>query len=151
MILTTPDYSPILMDSSAHAANITVSREKEARGGASWADNFYTLISLSGMSEAPVPVGNFVADCFSRLDHVRAVLGGHSEDVFHVWIMIDDWNPAARKEVYSVQKLVMKKLGGLHFDFYVIDIQREVSPEEMVTGIPVIFNRANKRDTHTNS
>jgi hypothetical protein len=122
-------------------AHIPVSREMEAQA-ISQCDNFYSLISMSGMSETPVPVSKFVAECFSRLVNVQSVLAGHSDDVLHVWIMIDEWDPEVRKKVYSIQKQVMKDLEGLHFDFYVIDIPDGTQPEEMVTGIPVIFNRA---------
>lgn len=140
----------IRVDSAyANAPYIPVSREKEARA-TSQCDNFYSLISLSGMSETPVPVSNFVAECFSQLKNVQAVLAGQSADILHVWIMIDEWNSVARKQVYSIQKQIMKNLEGLHFDFYVIDIPRDTKPEEMVTGIPVIFNRADKRHPYPN-
>lgn len=133
----------------ANAPHIPVSREKEARA-TSQCDNFYSLILLSGMYKTAVTVSNFVAECFSRLENVQAVLAGHSEDVLHVWIMIDEWNPQARKQVYAIQKHVMKNLEGLHFDFYVIDLPPGTRPEEMVTGIPVIFNRADKRHPYPN-
>src|ERR1700733_1694263 len=122
-------------NASAKAPHIPVSQAKEACT-TSQCDNFYGLISSSGMSETPVLVANFVAECFSQLDNVQAVLAGHSADVLHVWIMIDEWEPEVRKQVYAIQKLIMKKLEGLHFDFYVIDIPRGTNPEEMVTGIP---------------
>lgn len=94
-----------------------------------------------------VPVSKFVADSFELLDNVQAVLAGESADVLHVWIMIDEWNPAARKQVYAIQKTIMKQLEGLHFDFYVIDLPHGTTPAEMVSDIPVIFNRAEQKST----
>jgi len=108
-------------------------------------DNFYGLISFSGMSTIAVSVSSFVAKSFSALDNVQAVLAGESRDVLHVWIMIDEWTPYARKQVYAVQKQVMKQLKGLHFDFYVIDLPHGTEPQDMVSDIPVIFNRAEQK------
>lgn len=110
-------------------------------------DNFYNLISLSSMTKVAVSVTDFVWKRFAALENVQAVLAGESADVLHVWIMIDDWTPTVRRQVYSIQKLLMKQLGGLHFDFYVIDLPQGTRPEEMVTGIPVIFDRANQDST----
>ncbi|MGO9086447.1 MAG: hypothetical protein ACLQBK_14565 [Candidatus Sulfotelmatobacter sp.] len=105
-------------------------------------DNFWGLISFSGMSRTAVPVSAFVARSFSALSNVQAVLAGESRDVLHVWVMINEWIPSARKQIYSVQKMVMKQLEGLHFDFYVVDLPHGTRPQEMVSDIPVIFNRA---------
>jgi hypothetical protein len=123
----------------------TVSFQKEvcvsSQGTTGW-ESFYSLISFSGMTKTAVPVSNFVAKSFSSLDNVQAVLAGESADVLHVWIMIDEWNPEARKQVYAIQKTILKQLEGLHFDFYVIDLPHGTRPQEMVSDIPVIFNRA---------
>ena len=113
-------------------------------------DNFYGLISFSGMSRTAVPVSTFVAKSFSALNNVQAVLAGESGDVLHVWVMINKWTPIARKQVYSVQKIVLKQLEGLHFDFYVVDLPRGTRPQEMVSDIPVIFNRAEQISTSPN-
>ena len=94
------------------------------------------------MAKTAVSVNDFIANSFSTLSNVQAVLAGESGDVLHVWIMIDEWDPQVRKQVYAIQKTIMKQLGGLHFDFYVIDLPHGTSPLDMVSDIPVIFNRA---------
>jgi len=105
-------------------------------------ESLYSLISFSGMTKTAVPVSKFVAASFAALENVQAVLAGESADVLHVWIMLKEWNPQARKQVYEIQKTIMRQLEGLHFDFYVIDLPHDTTPEDMVSDIPVIFNRA---------
>lgn len=112
---------------------------------------FYSLISFTGMARTAVPVSEFVAKTFATLVNVQAVLAGQSGDVLHVWILIDDWIPEVRMQVYALQKTIMKQLEGLHFDFYVVDLPHGTGPQEMVSDIPVIFNRAQQRSARSNS
>jgi hypothetical protein len=153
MTLATSEYeavTPSVSGDNENTMQALVSPGKET-SVSSQIDNFYGLIeSLSGMTKIPVTVSNFVAESFSALKNVQAVLAGESKDVLHVWIMIDDWTPDVRKLVYSVQRTVMKQLGGLHFDFYVVDLPCGTRPEEMVSDIPVIFNRAEQESTPAN-
>jgi hypothetical protein len=111
----------------------------------------YSLISFSGMAKTAVTVSKFVARSFSVLENVQAVMAGESADVLHVWILITEWTAEARKQVYGIQKVIMKQLDGLHFDFYVVDLPEGLSPHDMVSDIPVIFNRADQSSTLTNS
>jgi hypothetical protein len=153
--LAAPDFEQatpsILLDNAKNTVDGTVSPEKEtsvpSQTVTGW-ESFYSLISFSGMAKTAVPVSNFVAQSFSVLGNVQAVLAGESADVLHVWIMIQEWNPEARKQVYAIQKTIMKQLRGLHFDFYVIDLPHGTSPADMVSDIPVIFNRAQQESTH---
>jgi hypothetical protein len=150
MTILVPEYqeaSPALAVNNSGALPVFTDEEKSAP----WRlDNFCSLISLSGMTKVAVPVSDFVGKKFATLKNVQAVLAGESADVLHVWIMIDEWTPSVRRQVYSIQKLIMRQLGGLHFDFYVIDLPQGTRPEEMVTDIPVIFNRANQESTSAN-
>ncbi len=127
---------------SSHARSVPVSLGGETTGELAKAISFYSLISFSGMNKTPQPVSKFVSDSFARLDQVQAVLAGDSADVLHVWIMIREWTPQARHQVYEVQKTIMKQLEGLHFDFYVVDLPEGVAPEDMVSDIPLEFKRA---------
>src|SRR5271166_485859 len=149
MTLAVPEFeqatASVLVDSAKSTVGGTVSSQEEARVASrvitGW-ESFYSLISFTGMTKTAVPVSNFVARSFSALHNVQAVLAGESRDVLHVWIMIDEWTPEARKRVYAIQKTMMKQLEGLHFDFYVVDLPHGTRPQEMVSEIPVIFNRA---------
>lgn len=154
MNIAMPQYeqaTPTLsINNCMSVASVPVSMGKETSAPSQCMTSFYSLISLSDMIKTPVPVSDFVGKSFSALANVQAVLAGESADVLHVWIMIDEWTPESRKRVYSIQKLVMKQLEGLHFDFYVIDLPRDTRPEEMVSGIPVIFNRAEQDSSPAN-
>jgi hypothetical protein len=142
MTLSIPEYE--IATPSVHITNgsdALIETGKEY-SDSSQLDNFYGVIAFSGMSKTAVSVGEFVAKSFSVLSNVQAVLAGESRDVLHVWVMIDEWTPYCRKQVYAIQKLLMKQLEGLHFDFYVVDLPHGTKPQEMVSDIPVIFNRA---------
>jgi hypothetical protein len=131
----------ILIDNSL-ALSVPVYLGSETSGPLEKTVSFYSLISFSGMAKTPLSVSKFVSGSFAKLDHVLAVLAGESGDVLHVWIMIKDWTPHARKQVYEIQKTIMRQLEGLHFDFYVIDLPEGTTPEEMVSDIPIEFKRA---------
>ncbi|MGA9978744.1 MAG: hypothetical protein WBQ08_08925 [Candidatus Sulfotelmatobacter sp.] len=141
----------VLVANCMNSVQVSVSSAQQAsvRSEADTA-SFYGLISISGMNKTAVPVGKFVAQNFSALNNVQAVLAGESADVLHVWIMIDEWTPEARKQVYSIQKTVMRQLEGLHFDFYVVDLPHGTNPQEMVSDIPVVFHRAEQESTSSN-
>jgi len=155
--LTAPDFeqttASVSVDNAKGTVGGTVSSQEESQVPCQvitgW-ESFYSLISFSGMTRTAVPVSKFVAKSFSALDNVQAVLAGESADVLHVWIMIDEWSPEARKQVYAIQKTIMKQLEGLHFDFYVVDLPHGTGPQEMVSEIPVIFNRAEQNSAPPN-
>jgi hypothetical protein len=154
MTSATPDFEQttpsVSLDNTKNTVDGLVSAQQETTVPSEvltgW-ESMYSLISFSGMTKTAVPVTNFVAKSFSVLDNVQAVLAGESGDVLHVWIMIDRWTPEARKEVYAIQKTIMKQLEGLHFDFYVVDLPHDTNPVDMVSDIPVIFNRAEQKPT----
>ena len=133
----------------ANSVQVQVSSKAEIMSEINSA-SFYSLISITGMPKATVTVSKFVAEKFSAVKNVQAVLAGVSGDVLHIWVMIDEWTPDVRKQVYTVQQLVMKQLEGLFFDFYVVDLPDGMSPKEMVSDIPLIFNRAEQESTSTN-
>lgn len=153
MTIATPRYeeiTPTLSTDNRAATEAPVSSAKETVVP-SQLDNFsFSMVSLSGMTKTPVSVSDFVAKTFSVLKNVQAVLAGESRDILHVWIMIDEWSAEVRKQVYAVQRKILKQLHGLHFDFYVVDLLPDTRPEEMVSDIPVIFNRANQEPTPVN-
>jgi hypothetical protein len=154
MTLSAPEYDTatpsISLDNGQESLTAAVSSEKEISIPLqSDTSSFYSLISLSGMTKTPVSVSKFVGSSFSSIKNVQAVLAGESADILHVWVMIDEWTPGVRKSVYAVQRTVMKQVEGLHFDFYVIDLPLGTRPEEMVSDIPVIFNRANQDPAST--
>jgi hypothetical protein len=127
---------------SSQSQTMAVFAGKESTMPPQSATSFYSLISFSGMTDAPVTVSKFVSESFAKLDQVQAVLAGESADVLHVWIMIKEWTPQARKQVYAIQKTIMRQLEGHHFDFYVVDLPEGATPEEMVSDIPIEFKRA---------
>jgi len=109
------------------------------------------LASFTGMAKTAQTLSSIVSNHFSELPSVQAVLAGESDDVLHVWVMIRDWTPDARKEVYAVQKTILRRLRGFNFDFYVIDLPEGTQPEDSVSGIPVIFNRAKQNSAPAHS
>ncbi|SRR6266404_1079486 len=136
------EQTPTIQMDNSHALGLPVSLGIEASGSPESTTSFYSLISFSGMAKTPLTVSKFVSDSFAKLDQVQAVLAGESADVLHVWIMINEWTPQARTQVYEIQKTIMKQLEGLHFDFYVVDLPEGTTPEEMVSDIPLEFKRA---------
>src|SRR5437870_5570069 len=152
MTVCIPEFEQVVstmpLVSSAGSISTQVSSNQEARVD-SQSDNFYSLVSISGMTKTPLTVSEFLKNNFSALSRVQAVLAGESAEVLHVWIMVSEWTPDARKQVYAVQKSIMKQLEGLHFDFYVIDLPEGATPQEMVSDIPVIFHRAEQTRTPT--
>jgi hypothetical protein len=150
MTVCTPEFEQVIstvpLVSSAGSTSAQVSSNEEARVNYQ-TDNFYSLISISGMTKTPLTVSEFLKDTFAALSHVQAVLAGESAEVLHVWIMVSEWTPDARKQVYALQKAVMKQLEGLQFDFYVVDLPKGMMPQEMVSDIPVIFHRAEQTRT----
>jgi hypothetical protein len=135
------EISPSIPIDSSLTASVPVTAGKETSVQQQSA-NLYSLISFSGMSNTALPVSDFVWKSLAKLDQVQAVMAGESGDVLHVWVMIDEWTPQARKPVYAIQKTIMKQLEGLNFDFYVVDLPEHSSPEEMVSDIPLVFKRA---------
>jgi hypothetical protein len=137
-----PIFTGTVPINNGNSGRVSVDAGKEVRVPFQEETTFYSLISFSGMSNLAVPVSKFVSENFAKLSTVQAVLAGDSAGVQHVWVMIDEWTPGARKEVYAVQKEIMKQLEGIQFDFYVVDLPKGTAPGEMVSDIPVVFQRA---------
>jgi len=149
-----PDYDRITpfasSDTCRNSVQLPVEFNRETRtpiGAFSYAE----LESFTGMTKTAETLTDIVSKNFAALDNVQAVLAGESDDVLHVWIMVRDWTPEARKEVYAVQKSILKRLRGFNFDFYVIDLPEGTRPEDSVSGIPLIFNRAQQDSTSAHS
>lgn len=145
MICAVPQYDGITpfasVDNCRNSVQLSVEFNSEARMSID-AFTYGELASFSGMTKTAETLSEIVSKKFSTLDNVKAVLAGESDGVLHVWVMINDWTPEARKEVYAIQKQLLKQLRGFNFDFYVIDLPEGTQPEDSVSGIPVIFNRA---------
>jgi len=97
---------------------------------------------FSGMTKVPENISDVIAKRFQEIPHMKAILMGRSGDVYHVWAMIDEWTLAARKVVYAAQKELLVKLRGFEIDFYVVELDKGAKPEDLVSAIPVIFQRA---------
>ncbi|HTV08053.1 MAG TPA: hypothetical protein VMD97_03300 [Candidatus Aquilonibacter sp.] len=102
--------------------------------------SFYASTADSlDMACLPTTMSQFLADKFKVNPNVRAVLVGESNEVHHVWVLLHEWNPSARKAVYAIQKDILQKVRGFNFDFYVVDVAPGANPSEMVSGIPVVY------------
>jgi len=99
-------------------------------------------VDFAGMAKAPQNISDVIVNRLSEIAHAKAVLMGKSGDVYHVWTMIDEWTLDGRKAVYAAQKELLLKLSGFDLDFYVVPIEEGVSPSELVSDIPVVFERA---------
>jgi hypothetical protein len=97
---------------------------------------------LTGMAKVPDNISDVIVNKLQEIAHVKAVLMGRSGEVYHVWTMIDQWNVAGRKAVYTAQKELLLKLKGFDLDFYVVALDNDESPKDMVSDIPTVFQRA---------
>ena len=105
-------------------------------------DNLKTISAdTCGMKCMPATVTEYLVDQFKALQNVRSVLVGESENVHHVWVLIDEWSLEQRKAVYAVQREILQKIKEFNFDFYVLDIPEGARPEEVVSEIPVAYYR----------
>lgn len=154
MTFSAPEYDSITpsvsFDTSRNSVQLPVELNREATKQID-AFSYAELVSFTGMTKTPKTLSDIVAKHFSVLDNVQAVLAGESDDVLHVWVMIQDWTPDARREVYAIQKQLLKRLRGFNFDFYVIDLPEGTRPEDSVSGIPLIFNRAQQNSAPAHS
>jgi hypothetical protein len=145
MSCSIPEYDSITpfasVESCRNSVQLSVELNRETKVPID-AFSYAELASFSGMTKTPETLSEIVSKNFSALDNVQAVLAGESDDVLHVWVMIRDWTPEARKKVYAIQKHLLKQMRGFNFDFYVIDLPEGTQPEDSVSGIPLIFNRA---------
>jgi len=98
-------------------------------------------LSFSGMTRAPQDISDVIVHRLRELSNVKAVLMGRSGEVYHVWTMIENWTAADRKVVYAVQKELLSALNGFDLDFYVVKLDANVTPEELVSDIPMVYSR----------
>jgi hypothetical protein len=101
-----------------------------------------TLSWFSAMTKVPENISDVIWKRLEEIAHVDAVLMGRSGDVYHVWVMTNEWNPASRKSVYAAQKELLIKLKGFDIDFYLVPLDKGARPEDLVSGIPIVFKRA---------
>jgi hypothetical protein len=97
---------------------------------------------ISGMTKVPENISDVIVNRLQELTQVKAVLMGRSGEIYHVWTMIDDWTRGGRKAVYAAQRELLQKLRGFDLDFYVVPLDSGMKPEELVSGIPIVFPRA---------
>jgi hypothetical protein len=94
-----------------------------------------------GMATVPQTVVDVIVERLSLLSHVTALLVGRSENVYHIWVMINDWTASGRKSVYAAQRELVAKLEGLDLDFYVVAADHGERPDALVSDIPIVFER----------
>jgi hypothetical protein len=133
-----PSQSP----ASAHSVYLEAGMEKHVDTGELDSLNFYANnADMLGMRCVPTTMSDYLKERFKVIDNVRAVLVGESNGVHHVWVLLDEWTHTHRKAVYAVQRDILQKVKGFNFDFYVVDILPGSDPREMVSGIPVVYQR----------
>jgi|SRR5665213_18932 len=104
--------------------------------------NFYSdNADMLGMRCVPSTMSEFLVGRFKAIENVRAVLIGESNEVHHVWVLLNEWTFAHRKAVYAVQRDILQKVKGYNFDFYVVDIPAGTDPRDMVSDIPIAYQR----------
>lgn len=96
---------------------------------------------VPGMATVQKTVSDVIVERLQKIEHVSAILMGRSGDVYHVWTMITNWTSAGRKAVYAAQRELVKSLEGLNLDFYVVAADHNEMPNDLVSGIPVVFER----------
>lgn len=101
-----------------------------------------SISESSTMGTVPVSLAEYLTDRFSAIDNVRALMVGESDDIHHVWVLLDEWTSEHRKAIYAVQRDILRRMSGFNLDFYVVDIPAGTSPREMVSGIPIVYQRA---------
>lgn len=133
-----PSGNPIFIPSFTEA-NFGHEQEAESEPRAVLVED---SLWFSGMAKVPENISDIIVNKLREMDHVKAVLMGRSGEVYHVWTMIDEWTIAGRKAVYAAQKELLAKLKGFDLDFYVVPLDDGGSPEELVSDIPTVFQRA---------
>lgn len=96
---------------------------------------------FSGMAKVPDNISDVIVQRLSEISNVQAVLMGRSGDVYHVWSMIRNWTAIDRRAVYAAQKDLLVKLNGFDLDFYVVRLDESVTPDALVSDIPLVFQR----------
>lgn len=96
---------------------------------------------MLGMRCLPTTVSDFIVEKFKVNPNIRAVLVGESNEIHHVWVLLEKWTQEQRKAVYAVQRDILQKVRGFNFDFYVVDIPEGTNPSEMVSGIPLVYQK----------
>ena len=94
------------------------------------------------MAKVPENISDVIVNRLREISNVQAVLMGRSGEVYHVWTMIRDWTATDRRAVYAAQKELLAKLKGFDLDFYVVRLDESVTPDALVSDIPLVFQRA---------
>lgn len=123
-------------------ANICFFIENECKGEPQTTLAFDGRWNFSGMVRVPENISDVIVNRISKIAHVKAILMGRSGDVHHVWTMMNVWSAAERRAVYEAQKDLLTKLKGFELDFYVVGAEEDENPRELVSDIPIIWERA---------
>lgn len=67
-----------------------------------------------------VPLTDFVAYEFSQIREVDAVLTARHNNLFYVWIIVDQFDKGVREKVYSREKEIINGFKQFDFDFNII-------------------------------
>lgn len=94
---------------------------------------------FSGMQNAPDNISDVIVTRLAKIPNVHAIRMGRSGDVYHIWTMIGNWTATDRKDVYAAQRDLLNKLQGFDLDFYVVKLDANASPDELVSDIPMVF------------
>jgi hypothetical protein len=97
---------------------------------------------FSGMAKVAENISDVIVNRLREISNVQAVLMGRSGEVYHVWTMIRNWTAMDRRAVYGAQKELLTKLNGFDLDFYVVRLDEGVTPDALVSDIPLVFQRA---------
>jgi hypothetical protein len=136
------DAIPLQSPKSSCSVFLEGGIEKHVNVGELDSLNFYgDNADMLGMLCIPKTISDYLKERFCAIKNVRALLIGESHDVQHVWVLLDEWTVDHRKAIYAIQRDILQKVTGFNFDFYVVDIPPGTSPSEMVSGIPVIYQR----------
>lgn len=136
------DAVPVQPPTAARAVFLEAGKEEHVNLGELDSLNFYAdNADMLGMRCVPKTMSDYLKQRFCANSNVRALLVGESNEVHHVWVMLNEWSPEHRKAIYAIQRDILQKIKGFNFDFYVVDIPPDSTPGEMVSGIPVVYQR----------
>lgn len=94
---------------------------------------------FSGMAKVSQTISDVIVKKLTEISNVKAIRMGRSGDIYHVWTLIQNWTAADRKNVYAAQKELLIRLNGFDLDFYVVKLDANTTPDELVSDIPAVF------------
>jgi hypothetical protein len=89
-------------------------------------------------------LNQFIGFELALVKQVEFILSAYRDNVFYVWVIIQDFGDSVRREIYERQAAIIEQFPEFEFDFYIISRGARELDELVTESVEIVYEKPRK-------